>query len=130
MELFQARVYGKDGARGIPYDHLALRVEGRWLADVGFGEHSAHPLDLDGPCEQKDPGGVFLVKAAADGTEGDLDVLRDGVPAYRLQTRPRALADFRTGRGGTAPARRRSRPPTRRCGSTVPSSASRSAGCP
>ncbi len=97
VELLQARVYGKDGGPGIPYDHLALRVDGRWLADVGFGEHSTYPLDLDEPGEQKDPGGVFLVRAAGDGTEGDLDVLRDGVPAYRLETRPRALADFRTG---------------------------------
>ncbi|MFF9981933.1 arylamine N-acetyltransferase family protein [Streptomyces erythrochromogenes] len=101
VELLQARVYGKDGEPGIPYDHLALRVDGRWLADVGFGEHSAYPLDLDEPGEQKDPGGVFLVRPAgegADGTEGDLDVLRDGVPAYRLEARrPRVLADFRTG---------------------------------
>ncbi|WP_046775117.1 arylamine N-acetyltransferase family protein [Streptomyces yangpuensis] len=97
VELLQARVYGKDGELGIPYDHLALRVDGRWLADVGFGEHSAYPLDLDEPGEQKDPGGVFLVRAAADGAEGDLDVLRDGVPAYRLEARPRVLADFRTG---------------------------------
>ncbi|MFJ3979245.1 arylamine N-acetyltransferase [Streptomyces sp. NPDC090021] len=97
VELLQARVYGKAGEVGIPYDHLALRVDGRWLADVGFGEHSAYPLDLDEPGEQKDPGGVFLVRAAADGAEGDLDVLRDGVPAYRLETRPRVLADFRTG---------------------------------
>ncbi|MFB6691821.1 arylamine N-acetyltransferase [Streptomyces virginiae] len=98
VELLQARVYGKDGAPGIPYDHLALRVDGRWLADVGFGEHSTYPLDLDDPGEQKDPGGVFLVRAAAgDAAAGDLDVLRDGVPAYRLEARPRALADFRTG---------------------------------
>ncbi|MEU5151278.1 arylamine N-acetyltransferase family protein [Streptomyces yangpuensis] len=97
VELLQARVYGKHGEVGIPYDHLALRVDGRWLADVGFGEHSAYPLDLDEPGEQKDPGGVFLVRAAADGAEGDLDVLRDGVPVYRLETRPRVLADFRTG---------------------------------
>ncbi|WP_037833609.1 arylamine N-acetyltransferase family protein [Streptomyces sp. NRRL F-4474] len=97
VELLQARVYGKDGGVGIPYDHLALRVDGRWLADVGFGEHSAHPLDLEEPGEQKDPCGVFLVRPAADGAEGDLDVLHDGVPAYRLETRPRVLADFRPG---------------------------------
>ncbi|MEW2139993.1 arylamine N-acetyltransferase [Streptomyces sp. NPDC005409] len=101
VELLQARVYGKDGALGVPYDHLALRVDGRWLADVGFGDHSVHPLDLDEPGEQKDPGGVFLVRPAPDdghsGGGGDLEVVRDGVPAYRLETRPRALADFLTG---------------------------------
>ncbi|WP_327414752.1 arylamine N-acetyltransferase family protein [Streptomyces sp. NBC_01233] len=100
VELLQARVYGKDGALGVPYDHLALRVDGRWLADVGFGDHTAHPLDLDEPGEQKDPGGVFLVRPAradGEGAGGDLDVLHDGVPVYRLETRPRVLADFRTG---------------------------------
>ncbi|WKV74356.1 arylamine N-acetyltransferase [Streptomyces sp. PCS3-D2] len=98
VELLQARVHGKDGVLGVPYDHLALRVDGRWLADVGFGEHSAYPLDLEERGEQQDPGGVFLVRAAAgDAAVGDLDVLRDGVPAYRLEARPRALADFRTG---------------------------------
>ncbi|WP_445269404.1 arylamine N-acetyltransferase family protein [Streptomyces sp. DSM 41634] len=100
VELLQARVYGKDGVPGIPYDHLALRVDGRWLADVGFGDHTAHPLDLDEPGEQKDPAGVFLVRPARDDGEGgggDLEVLHDGVPVYRLETRPRVLADFRTG---------------------------------
>lgn len=101
VELLQGRVHGKDGAPGIPYDHLALRVDGRWLADVGFGDHSAYPLDLDEPGEQKDPGGVFLVRPAPDDAErgggGDLEVLRDGVPVYRLETRPRVLADFVTG---------------------------------
>ncbi|MDX3538803.1 arylamine N-acetyltransferase [Streptomyces sp. MB09-01] len=99
VELLQARVYGKDGAPGVPYDHLALRVDGRWLADVGFGDHTAHPLDLDEPGEQKDPAGVFLVRPARRDGEGggDLEVLHDGVPVYRLETRPRGLADFRTG---------------------------------
>ncbi|MEU4360202.1 arylamine N-acetyltransferase [Streptomyces virginiae] len=31
------------------------------------------------------------------GGGGDFEVLHDGVPAYRLKTRPRALADFLTG---------------------------------
>ncbi|MFF3679234.1 arylamine N-acetyltransferase [Streptomyces sp. NPDC002120] len=102
VELLQGRVYGKDGALGVPYDHLALRVDGRWLADVGFGDHTAHPLDLDEPGEQKDPAGVFLVRPAPDEEDGgrgggDLQVLRDGVPVYRLETRPRVLADFVTG---------------------------------
>ncbi|MEU3406519.1 arylamine N-acetyltransferase [Streptomyces sp. NPDC006670] len=96
VELLQARVYGKDGALGIPYDHLALRVDGRWLADVGFGDHSSYPLDLEASGGQEDPGGVFLLRPA-DGGDGDLDVLRDGVPVYRLETRPRVLADFRAG---------------------------------
>ncbi|MFJ7591195.1 arylamine N-acetyltransferase [Streptomyces sp. NPDC097617] len=100
VELLQARVYAAGGGQGVPYDHLALRVEsedGRpWLVDVGFGDHSHFPLALDERGEQPDPGGVFRI-AVADGPEGDLDVLQDGAAQYRLETRPRILPDFVTG---------------------------------
>ncbi|MFI1652965.1 arylamine N-acetyltransferase [Streptomyces avidinii] len=103
VELLQARVYAAGGgapAPGVPYDHLALRVEcgdGRaWLVDVGFGDHSHFPLALDERGEQTDPGGVFRI-GPADGAHGDLDVIQDGVPQYRLETRPRVLSDFVTG---------------------------------
>lgn len=99
-ELLQARVFGPDGRVGIPYDHMALLVEtedgGRWLADVGFGDHSHHPLAFDERGEQADPSGVFVIQEAP-GADGDLDVVRDGKPRYRLEPRPRALADFEAG---------------------------------
>ncbi|MEU1280832.1 arylamine N-acetyltransferase [Streptomyces sp. NPDC005805] len=100
VTLHQARVFGRDGALGVPYDHLALRVEtadgtGPWLADVGFGDHSRWPLLLDARSDQEDPAGVFRV---VDGPgHGDLDLLRGGVPQFRLDTRPRALAEFEVG---------------------------------
>ncbi|MET9648896.1 arylamine N-acetyltransferase [Streptomyces sp. NPDC006460] len=98
VALLQGRCFGKEGRLGIPYDHMALLVEtsdeGRWLADVGFGNHSHFPLALDEREEQRDPGGVFRIAPTAD---GDLDVLRDGRPQYRLETRPRELADFTAG---------------------------------
>jgi len=96
VELLAARVYGDGGQLGPPYDHLALRVtaadgSGPWLADVGFGRHSRYPLRYEERGDQVDPGGVFRVVEHAD---GDLDVLRDGEGAYRLERRPRELADF------------------------------------
>ncbi|MGC5361533.1 arylamine N-acetyltransferase family protein [Streptomyces sp. DT24] len=99
VSLLQARVFDRDGRLGIPYDHLVLRVgteegAGEWLADVGFGDHAHHPLALDVRTEQQDPRGVFLIRTAPD---GDLDVLCDGEPQYRLDPRPRELADFRAG---------------------------------
>ncbi|MFE6743274.1 arylamine N-acetyltransferase family protein [Streptomyces tubercidicus] len=97
VELLSARVFGAEGRLGIPYDHLALRVQtpgGPWLADVGFGRHSHFPLRWDSRAEQADPGGVFRIEETAD---GDLDVLRDGSPQYRLEQRPRAYADFEVG---------------------------------
>jgi len=99
VTLLQARVFGDGGRLGIPYDHLALRVEtedgtGPWLADVGFGDHSHHPLLLDERGGQADPAGTFRVVEAGD---GDLDVVRDGTRQFRLDTRPRELADFEAG---------------------------------
>ncbi|MGW3203505.1 arylamine N-acetyltransferase family protein [Streptomyces sp. NPDC001135] len=111
VELLAARVYGDEGRLGIPYDHLALRVrtvEGdTWIADVGFGAHSHYPLRYAERAEQADPGGVFRVAEAGPDAagargggpagDGDLDVIRDGRPQYRLETRPRVLGDFVAG---------------------------------
>ncbi|MGY5117392.1 arylamine N-acetyltransferase family protein [Streptomyces sp. 900105755] len=107
------RVYGAEGRLGIPYDHLALRVRtvdgGEWLADVGFGAHSHHPLAFAERGEQADPGGTFRIAEAGPDEAGavsgdgdravgaDLDVLRDGKPQYRLEVRPRVLGDFAAG---------------------------------
>jgi N-hydroxyarylamine O-acetyltransferase len=90
-----ARVYG-EGRPGPPFDHLTLAVRlpdgtGPWLADVGFGRHAVRPLALDSRAEQEDPQGRFRL---ADTEDGDLDVLRDGEPQYRIELRPRSLADF------------------------------------
>jgi N-hydroxyarylamine O-acetyltransferase len=89
-----ARVYG-DGHLGPPFDHLALLVTapagGTWLADVGFGTHSTYPLLFTSRAEQPDPGGSFLLRDLPD---GDVDVVKDGRPEYRLERRPRSLPDF------------------------------------
>ena len=92
VEYLAARVYGDNGP-GIPYDHMVLRV-GPWLADVGFGDHAHHPLRWDTGDDQPDKAGTFRVVTTP---EGDIDLLRDGQPQYRLWTRPQQLADFRAG---------------------------------
>ncbi|MEU8516607.1 arylamine N-acetyltransferase [Kitasatospora sp. NPDC048722] len=94
VSLLAARVF--DGERpGPPFDHLALRVDldEPWLVDVGFGRFSRRPLRLDGRGEQADAHGAFALVPA--GAHGDLDVLMDGTPQYRLGLRPYELADFR-----------------------------------
>jgi N-hydroxyarylamine O-acetyltransferase len=90
-----ARVFGEDRL-GPPFDHLALLVRpadgtGTWLVDVGFGRDCPLPLRFDARGEQEDAGGRF---ALADAAEGDVDVLLEDVPQYRLERRRRALADF------------------------------------
>ncbi|HWG99831.1 MAG TPA: arylamine N-acetyltransferase [Pilimelia sp.] len=93
-----ARVFGPAGL-GPPFDHLALLVHpadrsGPWLVDVGFGSHSVFPLRLALGVEQLDPAGRFTLVAADGPDGGDVDVLRDGRPQYRLERRERSLADF------------------------------------
>jgi N-hydroxyarylamine O-acetyltransferase len=90
-----ARVHG-DGRLGPPFDHLALVVRladgsDPWLADVGFGSHSTYPLRYGSRHEQDDPAGRFSL---ADTQAGDVDVLKDGQPQYRIEPRERSLADF------------------------------------
>jgi N-hydroxyarylamine O-acetyltransferase len=90
-----ARVYG-DGRTGPPFDHMALVVRasdasGPWLIDVGFGSHSVYPLLFDSRHGQHDPAGSFLL---VDTEDGDVDVLKDGKPQYRIEPRERSLADF------------------------------------
>jgi N-hydroxyarylamine O-acetyltransferase len=93
VTVLAARVFGPDGALGPPFDHLALRVEldEPWLADVGFGRHSHYPLRIDAPGPQVDAGGEFEFRSALD---GDVDVLKDGQPQYRLEMRARTLDEF------------------------------------
>ncbi|HWM04269.1 MAG TPA: arylamine N-acetyltransferase [Actinophytocola sp.] len=93
VSLLSALVYTPDGVLTHPFDHLALRVDlaERYLVDVGFGSHATYPLRLDWPEPQSDPAGEFLV---VDAPNGDVDVLRDGSPQYRVEARPRQLSDF------------------------------------
>ncbi len=95
VERVAARVYGGDGLSP-PFDHMALVVlppdgSGPWLADVGFGSNSTYPLLLEDRREQHDPAGMFQVAAAPD---GDVEVLKDSEPQYRLERRARSLEDF------------------------------------
>jgi len=96
VSYLAAGVFGESGTVSPLFDHMVLGVEagGLWLADVGFGEHSLHPLRMDDPDAQPDPQGTFQISGTP---EGDLDILRDGKPQYRLEIRPRRLEDFAPG---------------------------------
>lgn len=91
--LHAARMFSDDGTYGPPLDHAAIRVEldETWLVDVGAGRFSRSPLRLAAVDAQPDGEGEFLV---LDVPYGDVDLLRDGEPQYRLESRPRPLTDF------------------------------------
>lgn len=95
VAMYACRVQGPHGL-GPLFDHLALSVAmpdspQRWLVDVGFGRHSAYPLRLGLAGDQRDPNGVFRLEEREC---GDIDVFLDGKAQYRIETRPRVLADF------------------------------------
>lgn len=80
-----------------PLRHLVLVVETPrpFLVDVGFGfgkdRNSRFPLRWDDRTPQPDPHGEFQLR---DGAHGDVDVLRDGRPLYRVERHPRELSEF------------------------------------
>jgi N-hydroxyarylamine O-acetyltransferase len=91
--LHAAQVFRPDGSLGPPLDHAAIVVEldEPWLVDVGFGRFARYPLRLSGVDAQADPEGDFLV---LDAPYGDVDVLMNGKPQYRMERRARPLPDF------------------------------------
>ncbi|MFE9423164.1 arylamine N-acetyltransferase [Kitasatospora sp. NPDC006697] len=98
VELLSGRVFAR-GGRGLPFDHLALRVriDGQaWLVDVGFGRLSVLPLCLDERGEQADPAGRFRITEhpVPGGPLPDLDVSDESGLLYRLDQRPYQLADY------------------------------------
>ncbi|WP_326566530.1 arylamine N-acetyltransferase [Amycolatopsis rhabdoformis] len=92
--LHGAQVFTGEGVPGPPLDHVAVVVtlEGeQWLVDVGFGRFSRGPLRLAAVEVQRDLDGEFLF---LDAPFGDVDVLMDGKPTFRLEQRTRPLSDF------------------------------------
>ena len=92
--LHAAQVFNDAGVPSPPLDHAAVLVridDEQWLVDVGFGKFSRVPLALSSVEPQSDGEGDYLL---LDAPYGDVDILADGQPAYRLERRPRELADF------------------------------------
>lgn len=88
VTLLSAEVARPEGGFGIPFDHMALRVDcdgSSWLADVGFGDAFLHPLPL-----AEDARGEHWLER-----DGDHWSLREGSKTkYRFTLTPRRLEDF------------------------------------
>ena len=93
VDLLAARVVRPDGTLGIPFDHLCLRVDEVWLADVGFGDNFITPLRLDTLRSQHDGRRGFRILE-----DGDKRFVEDsGHLVYAFDLTPHALADFAPG---------------------------------
>jgi N-hydroxyarylamine O-acetyltransferase len=79
-----ARLAGRVGADGIPFDHMALRVDldEPWLADVGFGDSFLLPLRLEGREPQQ--GGCGR-RYRLDAADGGLLLLREEPEGWQRQ---------------------------------------------
>ncbi len=98
VSLLSAGVARRDGTFGPDFDHMTLAVslEERWLADVGFGDSFLEPLRLDERGEQVqgdrgyrlDEDGAHLILLQRQGADGPWD------PQYRFTLQPRELPDY------------------------------------
>lgn len=94
VTLLGSRVF-IEGRTSFALAHTVIRVDcpRPWLVDVGFGRDGArYPLRLDTRVPQTDPHGKFEFAEAPD---GDLDLVRNGKPVLRIESRPRSVDDFR-----------------------------------
>ncbi len=93
VTLLAAAPFKPDGEPMFALDHLVLRVDldRPWMLDVGFGQGYVFPLAMDTDEPQHDPAGEFRVVPA---DHGDVDVLFDGAPKYRVEAHPRRWCDF------------------------------------
>ncbi|MFF3212582.1 arylamine N-acetyltransferase [Streptomyces sp. NPDC002886] len=94
VEILSARVH-RPGGLGAPLGHLMLRVTidgSAYLVDVGFRRNPWRPLVLGTHVPQYDPQGVY---SFGQEHRGEFDLFMDGEPMYRVDGRPRELAEFR-----------------------------------
>ena len=98
VSMLSARVASKSGGFSPEFDHMTLlvRLEERWLVDVGFGDSFTEPKQIDNEDAQKDDRYFYKIMS------GKLRMLvsrrpeNDGSwePQYSITLRPRRLAEF------------------------------------
>ena len=96
VTMLSAEVANREGGFSQPFDHMALMVklEQRWLVDVGFGDSFLEPLLLDEQSEQLR--GSRPYRIVADGSYLSLSRRDDDVwrPQYRFTLQPYEYDDF------------------------------------
>jgi N-hydroxyarylamine O-acetyltransferase len=97
VTMLAAEVANAEGTFGANFDHLALmvRLEERWLVDVGFGDSFREPLRLDEAGEQLQDSRAYRLHA--DGPHRILRQRDEGdewKTQYRFTLAPHTLADY------------------------------------
>jgi N-hydroxyarylamine O-acetyltransferase len=98
VQLLSAGVMGAGGEFGPPFDHMALAVtlEERWLADVGFGDSFVDPLRLESPTVQAQTNGTYHLVSDDDGSRVLFRARRseEPRPQYRIFPGTWSLAHY------------------------------------
>jgi len=97
VAMLSAGVARAEGGFDPPFDHMTLmvRLEERWLADVGFGDSFREPLLLDSRDEQPQNGDAYrLVDAEEEHLILERREAETWNPQYRFTLQPYALSDF------------------------------------
>lgn len=97
VTMLSAEVAGKDGSYSPPFDHMALmvRLEQRWLADVGFGDSFLEPLLLDEETDQLQSAAAFRISRAGNYRIVIRREAGEWKPNYRFTLQPYEYKDFR-----------------------------------
>ena len=97
VAMLAAGVAKSDGRFGPQFDHMALmvRLDERWLVDVGFGDSFIEPLLLDSRVDQVQGSRAFRIVDDSD----HLIMMRrnpdaDWEPQYRFTLQPYTFADY------------------------------------
>jgi N-hydroxyarylamine O-acetyltransferase len=97
VAMLSAGVARAEGGFDPPFDHMTLmvRLEERWLADVGFGDSFREPLLLDSRNEQTQNGESYrLVDVSDEHLILERREAETWKPQYRFTLQPYPLSDF------------------------------------
>lgn len=97
VELLSARIFNEDDSLGPEYDHpiLLVKLQERWLADVGNSRWFHTPISLEQPNNQMRNGVIYRIEKCGD----YYTLLRhnaggDGRRQYRFTLKPRQESEF------------------------------------
>lgn len=98
VSMLSARVAIRSGGFSPEFDHMTLlvRLEDRWLVDVGFGDSFTEPKQIDSEDAQKDDRYLYKITSRKARMLVSRRPEKDGSwkPQYSFNLRPRKLAEF------------------------------------